>query len=301
MAVEISHISKSFNGQSVVKDISFDIAPGEVFGLIGPNGAGKTSIIRMLLDIIRPDSGSIRILDGSPEGIKDRIGYLPEERGLYRKLTVMDTLMYLGALKNRQNRESRERTLELLEKMDMLSHKDKRISELSKGMQQKIQLIAAIGHNPELIILDEPFSGLDPLNMKLVKDLILELGREGKTILISTHMMDQVERMCNRIFMINRGSGVLYGSVGEIKSRYGKNTIFLEFEGELKNIKGIRKINHSGKYAELVLDTGADTQDVLKTIVNEVRVSRFELSAPSLNEIFIEVVEHDKVDHNSKT
>ncbi|MCZ7382910.1 MAG: ATP-binding cassette domain-containing protein [Candidatus Methanoperedens sp.] len=287
--VEVSHISKSFNGQSVVKNISFDIAPGEVFGLIGPNGAGKTSIIRMLLDIIKPDSGEIRILNTPlSERTKDRIGYLPEERGMYRRLTVMDTLVYLGALKNKH---SKERALELLEKMEMISHKDKKISELSKGMAQKIQIIAAIIHDPEFVILDEPFSGLDPVNMKLVKDLILELGNEGKTILISTHMMDQVERMCDRIFMINKGSGVLYGIIGEIKSRYGKNTIFLEFDGELKKIAGVKKFNQSGNYAELILDDGAVAQNVLKTIVSEVRVNKFEISAPSLNEIFIQVVE----------
>ncbi|RLG25838.1 hypothetical protein DRN76_02175, partial [Methanosarcinales archaeon] len=203
-------------------------------------------------------------------------------------LTVMDTLMYLGSLKNNQ---SEERALELLEKMGLLSYQDKKISELSKGMQQKIQIIAAIIHDPDLVILDEPFTGLDPVNMKLVQDLILELKSEGKTILISTHIMDKVERLCDRIFMIHRGSGVLYGSIGEIKSRYGKNTIFLEFEGELKNIPGVKKINNSGNYAELILDPGVDSQSVLKSIVDEVRVNKFEISAPSLNEIFIEVVE----------
>lgn len=287
--VEVSNVSKSFNGQFVVRDISFDLAKGEVFGLIGPNGAGKTTIIRMLLDILRPDSGGISILgSGLTDEIKDRIGYLPEERGLYQRLTVMDTLTYLGALKNKQ---SKRRTLELLETMGMLSHKDKKIQELSKGMAQKIQIIAAISHDPEFIILDEPFSGLDPVNMKLVNDLILELGRKGKTILISTHMMDQVERMCDRIFMIHKGNGVLYGSVGEIKSKFGKNTIILEFDGELKNIEGIKKINHSGNYAELLLESGADAQDVLKIIASKVKVSKFELSMPSLNEIFIQVVE----------
>jgi ABC-2 type transport system ATP-binding protein len=285
--VDVSNVSKSFNGQSVVKDISFEIAPGEVFGLIGPNGAGKTTIIRMLLDIMKPDSGEIKVLGGR-SGAKDMIGYLPEERGMYRRLSVMDTLLYLGALKNRQ---SRERTLSLLEKMGMSSNKDMKIQELSKGMQQKIQFIAAINHDPQLIILDEPFSGLDPVNMKLVKDLILELSTQGKAILISTHMMDQVERMCERIFMIHHGTGVLYGSVAEIKSRYGKNTIFLEFEGELKNIPGVKKISHSGNYAELVLEPGTDTRDVLMSIAGEVRVNKFEVSAPSLNEIFIKVVE----------
>jgi len=158
-------------------------------------------------------------------------------------------------------------------------------------MQQKIQLIAALIHDPEFIILDEPYSGLDPVNMKLVKDLIIELGKEGKTILISTHMMDQVERMCDRIFMIHKGKGVLYGSVDEIRSRYGKNTVLLEFEGELKNIPGVRKINNSGNYAELILEKDADPREILKILAEMVRVNKFEISMPSLNEIFIEVVE----------
>ncbi|PHP45859.1 ABC transporter ATP-binding protein [Methanosarcinales archaeon ex4572_44] len=287
-SVEVSDISKSFDGQAVVSDLSFDIRAGEVFGLLGPNGAGKTTVIRMLLDIIRPDSGRITVFNRPLGEVKDSIGYLPEERGLYRKLTVMDTLMYLGSLKNNQ---SEERTLELLEKMGLLSHRDRKVSELSKGMQQKIQIIAAIIHDPDLVILDEPFTGLDPVNMKLVQDLILELKSEGKTILISTHMMDKVERMCDRIFMIHRGNGVLYGSIGEIKSRYGKNTIFLEFDGELKRMPGVKKVNNAGNYAELILNSGVDAQTVLKSIVDEVRVNKFEISAPSLNEIFIEVVE----------
>ncbi|VVB52664.1 putative ABC transporter ATP-binding protein [uncultured archaeon] len=288
-AVCVLNLSKSFNGQNVVRDISFDISKGEIFGLIGPNGAGKTTIIRMLLDIIRPDSGEIRILDDRlSEEIKDQIGYLPEERGLYKKLTVFETLAYLGALKEI---DSKKRAAFLLQKMGMLQHKDKKISELSKGMQQKIQIIAAIIHDPDFIILDEPFSGLDPVNMKLVKDLIMELGKEGKTILISTHMMDQVERMCSRIFMIHKGEGVLYGKIDEIKSRYGKNTVLLEFEGELKNIQGVKKMNNSGNYAELILEPGADPTEVLKKLAEMVRVSKFELSMPSLNEIFIQVVE----------
>lgn len=287
--VEVSRISKSFNGKFVVNEISFDILPGEIFGLIGPNGSGKTTIIRMLLDIMRPDSGMIRMRDSKlSEEMKDKIGYLPEERGLYRKLTVMDTLMYLSALKNKPNKERAE---ELLEIMGMLSHKDKKISELSKGMQQKIQIIAAIIHDPDIIILDEPFSGLDPVNMKLVQDMMLDLKKEGKTILISTHMMDKVEHMCDRIFMIHRGAMVLYGSMEEIKARYRKNTIFLEYEGELKRIQGIKKINDSGKYAEMVLDEGADARQVLRTLLDDVRVNKFEIAAPSLNEIFIELAE----------
>lgn len=179
----------------------------------------------------------------------------------------------------------------LLEKMNMLSYKDMKIAELSKGLQQKVQIIAALIHDPQLVILDEPFTGLDPVNLKAVKDLILDLKKNGKTILISTHMMDQLERICDRIFMLHRGVGVLHGSVGEIKSRYGKNTIILEYEGELKDIPGVKKIDHSSNYAELILEAEGDPQEVLKRLVTEVRVSRFEISAPSLNEIFIEVVE----------
>ncbi len=287
--VIVNNLSKSFNGHEVVHNVSFDISKGEVFGLIGPNGAGKTTIIRMLLDIIRPDSGEILILDNPlSEIIKNRIGYLPEERGLYRKLTVIETLSYLGSLKANN---SKERALALLEKMGMLPQKDKKIMELSKGMQQKIQIIAAIIHDPEFIILDEPFSGLDPVNMKLVKEIIIDLGKEGKTILISTHMMDQVERMCDRIFMIHKGRGFLYGKIDEIKSSYGKNTILLEFEGSLGNIPGIKKINNSGNYAELIMEPGTDTQVILKNLADMVRIHKFELSAPTLNEIFIQVVE----------
>lgn len=287
--VMVNNLSKSFNGQEVVHNISFDISKGEIFGLIGPNGAGKTTIIRMLLDIIRPDSGEILILENPlSEIIKNRIGYLPEERGLYRKLTVIETLSYLGSLKAK---DSKERAVALLEKMGMLPQKDKKIMELSKGMQQKIQLIAAIIHDPEFIILDEPFSGLDPVNMKLVKEIIIDLGKEGKTILISTHMMDQVERMCDRIFMIHKGKGFLYGKIDEIKSSYGKNTILLEFEGSIGNIPGIKKINNSGNYAELIMEPGTDAQVILKNLANMVRIHKFEISAPTLNEIFIQVVE----------
>jgi len=198
----------------------------------------------------------------------------------------MESLLYQGALKNKN---SRRRIMELLDRMSMLPNKDMKISELSKGMQQKIQLIAAISHDPEFIILDEPFSGLDPVNMKLINDMILELGKQGKTILISTHMMDQVERMCDRILMIRKGKRVLYGSVKEIKSRFGNNAIQLYFEGELKNIPGVKRINHSGNYAELILEPDADAQEVLRNIMRSVRVNRFEISSPSLNEIFIQV------------
>lgn len=288
-SVIVSGVSKSFNGQNVIRDISFDVEKGEIFGLIGPNGAGKTTIIRMLLDIIRPDKGEIKIMgEMLCERTKNMIGYLPEDRGLYRKLTVFETLIYLGALKEKN---SKERALMLLEKIGLLTCKDKKISDLSKGMQQKIQIIAAIIHDPDFIILDEPFSGLDPVNTKMVKDLIIDLGKEGKTILISTHMMEQVEQMCRRIFMIHKGKDVLYGSIEEIRNRFGKNTILLEFEGELRNIPGIRKTNNSGNYAELILENGTDTQMILKNLAEMVRVSRFEISAPSLNEIFIQVVE----------
>ncbi len=227
--VEVSGISKSFKGIKVVDNVSFSIGQGEIFGMVGPNGAGKTTTIRMLMDIIKPDSGEIKIL-GEPinEEVKNRIGYLPEERGLYKKLTVSQSLSYLAALKNMKRRLARERAEELLKRVNMLPHKDKKTEELSHGMGQLIQFVATILHDPELVVFDEPFAALDPVNTQLLKELILELRSQGKSVILSTHMMNQVEELCDRILMINKGQAVLYGSLAEIKSRYRNNSVFLE-------------------------------------------------------------------------
>lgn len=291
-AIEVSQASKSFRGTRAVNDLSFTVGTGEVFGMVGPNGAGKTTTLRMLMDIIKPDTGEIIILgEAINEETKNRIGYLPEERGLYRKITVSESLAYLAALKNMKRRLARDRAAELLERADMLQHKNKKIEELSRGMGQIIQFIATILHDPELIVLDEPFAGLDPVNTELLKGFILELKGHGKSIILSTHMMNQVEELCDRVLMINKGQAVLYGSLGEIKSRFKNNSIFIECDRIPDGLPGVVGRQDHGKYLELFLDGQTPPSKVLSALVNNgVTVDRFEVSTPSLNEIFIQVV-----------
>ena len=294
--VEASQISKSFKGIKVVEDVSFTIGQGEVFGMVGPNGAGKTTTIRMLMDIIKPDSGEIKIL-GEPinEGIKNRLGYLPEERGLYKKLTVSESLSYLAALKNMKRRLARDRAEELLKRVNMLPHKDKKTEELSHGMGQLIQFVATILHDPELVVFDEPFAALDPVNTQLLKELILELRSQGKSVILSTHMMNQVEELCDRILMINKGQAVLYGSLSEIKSRYRNNSVFLECDRLPEGLPGVVGSKNHLKYVELFLDGRTSPQEVLSALISKgVTVSRFEVSTPSLNEVFIRVVKEGR-------
>ena len=291
--VELNNICKSYNDKLVVNNVSFTVAQGEIFGLIGPNGAGKTTTIRMMMDIIKPDSGEASILgENLSEAIKNRVGYLPEERGLYRKVRVLETLVYLASLKGLGVRAARSRAEELLQRVDMLPHKDKKVEELSRGMGQIIQFLVTIIHDPQLLILDEPFAGLDPVNTKLLKEIILELKRQGKAIILSTHMMNEVEVLCDRILMINEGRTVLYGELAEIKSRYRNNSVFLEFDGVLGEIEGVVGKNDHGEYVELFLDGETPPQKILEQLASHgVSVNRFEVSTPSLNEIFLQVVE----------
>ena len=293
MAVEASHLHKSFGGRMVVRDVSFALARGEVFGLVGPNGAGKTTTIRMLMDIIRPDSGQIRLF-GQPvqESTKDRVGYLPEERGLYRRMTVSDTLRYLASLKGVETRAARMRAEELLKQVDMLPHQGKKVSELSRGMGQIIQFVVTVTHDPDLIVLDEPFAGLDPVNRQLLKEIVLGFKDKGKTIILSTHMMNEVEEMCDRILMIDRGRGVLYGDLAAIKWRYRNNSVFVDSDDDIGELEGVSGRQPHGRYVELFLDGDTPPQRILNQLVaRNLRVNRFEVSTPSLNEIFIQVVE----------
>ena len=290
--VEILHAYKSFGGKEVVKDVSFTLAPGEIFGLVGPNGAGKTTTIRMLIDILKPDSGEIRVF-GQPLGeeTKNRIGYLPEERGLYQKMRVSDSLVYLASLKNVEAREAKERAEQLLRQVDMLPHKSKKVSELSRGMGQIIQFLVTIAHDPDLIILDEPFAGLDPVNRQLLKDIVIELKRQGRTIILSTHMMNEVEEMCDRILMIDQGRVVLYGELAEIKWRFRNNSVLVECDGDIGELEGVSGRKVHGKTVELFLDGDTRPQKILSQLVERnIRVDRFEVSTPSLNEIFLQVV-----------
>ena len=294
--VEVAQINKSFKGVKVVDNVSFSIGQSEIFGMVGPNGAGKTTTLRMLMDIIKPDSGEIKIL-GEPinEGTKNRIGYLPEERGLYKKLTVSESLYYLAALKSMRRSVARERAVELLKRVNMLPHKDKKTDELSHGMGQLIQFVATILHDPELVVFDEPFAALDPVNTQLLKELILELRSRGKSVILSTHMMNQVEELSDRILMINKGQVVLYGSLSEIKSRYRNNSVFLECDRLPDNLPGVVGSKSHGKYIEIFLDGRISPQEMLSTLINKgVKVDRFEVSTPSLNEIFIQVAKEGR-------
>lgn len=294
-AVEISGVSKAFNGKKVVDNISFSLCPGEILGLIGPNGAGKTTTIRMMMDIIKPDSGEINILgEILSENTKNRIGYLPEERGLYKKLTVLQSLTYLASLKGIDRPAVRNRIRSLLQRVDMLPHAEKKIEELSRGMGQIIQFLTAIIHDPSLVILDEPFANLDPVNTELLKEIILEMRNEDKAIILSTHRMNEVEELCDRILMIDNGRNVLYGELAEIKTRFRNNSVIVESNGELGEIKGIRGTRDYGKYVELFLDGKTTPRNILEQIIAKgIEINRFEVSTPSLNEIFIQVAKEE--------
>jgi ABC-2 type transport system ATP-binding protein len=294
-AVEVGHIIKSFADKVVVNDLSFSVNQGEIFGLIGPNGAGKTTTIRMMMDIIKPDSGDVSILgEKLSEATKNKLGYLPEERGLYKKMGVLDSIIYLASLKGVDARSAEGRATELLSQTGMLPHKRKKIEELSRGMGQIIQFIVSVIHDPELVVLDEPFAGLDPVNVELLKGMLFSLRNQGKALILSTHQMNEIEELCDRILMINHGRLVLYGNLAEIKSRYRNNSVLLEFEGELGEVPGvIEKRTHKG-YSELVLDGNTTPQQILERLVSSgIVVNRFEVATPPLNEIFLRVVGQD--------
>jgi ABC-2 type transport system ATP-binding protein len=292
LAVEVNHIAKTFAGKIAVKDLLFSVEQGEIFGLIGPNGAGKTTTIRMMMDILKPDSGDISIFGRKlGEESKNKLGYLPEERGLYKKLKVLDCIGYLASLKGMDPRQAVSKAEGYLDRVGLLASKNKKIDELSKGMGQIVQFILTIVHDPQLIILDEPFSGLDPVNTEILKAILLELRNQGKALIFSTHQMNQVEELCDRVMMVNQGSAVLYGALREIKDSYRHNTVLLEMEGEPGTIAGVTAVSNRNKgYYELTLDGKTNPQQVLAILVAGGRtIHRFEVAAPSLNEIFIKL------------
>ena len=291
-SIEIRDISKSFNGTKVVDGISFSVTPGELFGLIGPNGAGKTTTIRMMMDIIKPDYGEIKVFgDKLREETKNNLGYLPEERGLYNKLSVQRVLNYLATLKGMESKQARRQADALLERVGLEGHRTKKVGELSRGMGQIVQFIVAIIHSPKLIILDEPFANLDPVNTELLKEIIFELKSRGCAIILSTHRMNEVEELCDRIFMINRGRAVLYGSISDVKERFRSNSILLEYEGELGLIGGVTVKRGEDRIAELILEKETTAQQVLEQLVKiGIKVIRYEVYTPPLNDIFLQVV-----------
>jgi ABC-2 type transport system ATP-binding protein len=285
-------VTKRFDEFTAVHDLSLQVRPGRIFGLIGPNGAGKTTTIRMIVNITAPDEGTIELFGQHMSGeLQDRIGYLPEERGLYKKMKVIEQLRFFGELKNVKGKEAEDSIERWLERVKLTEWKTKKASELSKGMQQKVQFIAAVMHDPDLMILDEPFSGLDPVAQELLREIVLELKAAGKTIIFSTHQMELAERICDDICMINRSRKVLDGSLRDIKRSFGRNSVALRVEGgdqvlEDKNL--VAKVEQHSDEVEALLAEGADAQMLLKRLIaSGAQVSKFELVEPSLNDIFI--------------
>jgi ABC-2 type transport system ATP-binding protein len=292
-AVEISHITKTFGTVKAVDDVSFDIEKGELFGLLGPNGAGKTTAIRCMLDIFKPDSGSIVLLGGPmSETKKDHIGYMPEERGLYQDIPLERCLIYLGSLKGLSLAEVRRRSDVYLERFDLAAYKTKKVKELSKGMQQKAQIIATILHQPELVIVDEPFSGLDPVNTQMVKDLLREQREQGVTVILCSHQMQLVEELCDRIVLIDHGKVVLYGGLTDIRRQFSSNAVKVRTDGAIPELAGVESVEPVNGSVKLHLKPGTVPQDVLRALVaGNVTIEQFEISMPTLDEIFIRVVQ----------
>ena len=294
--VQVENVSKQFGEFKAVDNVSFNIEKGSVYGLLGPNGAGKTTTIRMIMDIIAPDSGQVIFSENQPSGdFADQIGYLPEERGLYRKMKVKDVILFMAELRGMNRTDTFNEIDRWLQKMDLTEWKNKKIEELSKGMAQKIQFIATVIHKPELIILDEPFSGLDPINMTLLKDLMLELNADGATIIFSTHIMEQAEKLCEKICLVNAGKIVLEGDLREIKKSFGKGSVEIEYSGNvdlIKNSRFVERSNDFGQHVEVKLHAPEHYSTLLRELVEaSVDITRFELMEPTLHEIFVQSVQ----------
>lgn len=295
-AISLENVTKTYDGVTAVNAVNLQVREGAILGLLGPNGAGKTSTIRMVMNILVPDEGSIRVFgEAVNQKTRQSIGYLPEERGLYPRMEVRSVIVFLAALRGLSQAEAEKRTDEWLARLELSDWARKKVRDLSKGMQQKVQFISAVLHKPRLVILDEPFSGLDPVNAATIKDIMLELRAQGSTIVLSTHLMEQVERMCETICLIDKGHKVLDGDLRAIKQSYGKNTVRIEFAGPngFLSHPAIASVNRFGTGAEAKLKPGADAQDVLRAAVQSgARIDRFELLEPSLNDIFIEKTGH---------
>jgi ABC-2 type transport system ATP-binding protein len=295
------NLTKDYKDITAVDNVSFTVLPGRIFGLLGPNGAGKTTIIRTILNIIKPTSGRI-LFDG--ESINDQffniIGYLPEERGLYKKSKTIDIILYFARLKNMDKKSALSEADVWLKKLDISIYRNKKIEELSKGNQQKVQFITAIIHNPRLIVLDEPFSGFDPINQQLIREIIISLAGMGKTIILSTHQMDTAEKLCSDIFLINKGKEVCSGSMIDIKKRFGTNTVRIIFEGDgsfiasLPSVIRTEKSNSSNSSLEVTLKEDIHPKDFLKDIMNRLSITHFSVIEPALDKIFIDVIRNSQ-------
>jgi len=300
-AIEIRGVTKTFGEKTAVDGLDLVVPTGSLCGFLGPNGAGKSTTIRMIMSIYFPDKGEISVL-GKKSAIesKDRIGYLPEERGIYRKMKVGDFLTYMARLKGVDSAAARKRAAEWLDRVALPDVFKKKCEELSKGMQQKVQIVASIIHDPELIILDEPFSGLDPVNSMLLQRLILQMNEEGKTIIFSTHVLFQAEQICNRIFLINRGKKVLDDTMEGIRERFDPRTILLRTRGQRngfdpRTVAGVRKVEERKGDLEVYLDEDADPVEMMRTMMNMAELEKIELRKPSLEDVFVRLVEDARI------
>jgi ABC-2 type transport system ATP-binding protein len=293
-ALEVQHLSKSFDSLKAVNDVSFSVPEGSVFGLIGRNGAGKTTTIRMMMNIYLPDSGEV-FLRGSKidQTFKDKVGYLPEERGLYKKMKIMETLLFFAELKDKTGREVENKANEYLKRFELWDRKNSKIEDLSKGNQQKVQFIATVLHDPDFIILDEPFSGLDPINTNLLKEIILDLKKQGKVIIFSTHLMDFAERMCDHIAMIDEGKIILDGNLEELKKSFGQRNVTVTHSGDISFIKSypiVEKFESYGNVSSIRVKDPANIQELLKILVEKkINIKKFDAEDISLHQIFVEV------------
>src|SRR5205809_3048080 len=296
----LDRVSKRFAGHTAVDELSLSVPRGVIFGLLGPNGAGKTTSIRMIMDILEPDEGEVRLFGerGAGRDPSGRIGCLPEERGLYPRMRVLDVLVFLAEAKGVSRRSARAKAIEWLEKLGLSDWRMRKVSDLSKGMQQKAQFISTVLHDPELIILDEPFSGLDPVNSQVLRDTVLDYRRRGKTVVFSTHVMEHAEKLCDRLCIIARGKKLIDGTLAEVKSTHGGKPVIVALDGSQGNAQQIfadrrlvAKFQDFGQQAELELAPGADAQEILKGLVDSgARLARFELASPSLHKIFVDLV-----------
>jgi ABC-2 type transport system ATP-binding protein len=296
----VDRVTKRFAGHTAVDGLSLSVVPGAIYGLLGPNGAGKTTTIRMIMNILVPDEGSVQLFGGTgtARDYSGRIGFLPEERGLYPKMRVLDVLVFLAETKGVDRRSARPKALDWLERLGLSDWRMRKVSDLSKGMQQKVQFISTLLHEPDLVLLDEPFAGLDPVNAEVMRETVLDLRRHGKTIVFSTHIMEQAEKLCDHVCIIAKGKKLIDDTLGRVKETHGGRHVTVAFDGTQGNApqvfadgRLVAKATDFGQYAELELAPNADAQDILKALVGSgARLSRFELTAPSLHKIFIDLV-----------
>lgn len=298
--VVIEEISKRFGDKQAVAEVSFRVQTGEIFGLLGPNGAGKTTTIRMMLDILRPDSGRITVFGGPmTEQKKDRIGYLPEERGLYADVKLWDVILYMASLKGMNRPAAAASAEDYLKRLDLWEHKDKKLNALSRGMHQKAQFIVTVMHDPDLVIVDEPFSGLDPVNTELIRDILLNLRERGKAIIMSTHQMHQVDSICDQIVLINEGQVVLSGTVNAVRRQFAGNTVEVSGQGDFAQLPQVENAEHKNGVWRLTLTDGTTPQSLLRTLAtrDDLQIEHYSIALPSLHEIFIHTVKAKRGEH----